>query len=130
MPRPPAVEAQDYQTRECDVEASQIVTYPSPVGSFKRIPEIAELVSKFKDPQKAYRRAVKRLGYREDFGTRVFGYPSWIHDNTLDDDELLFVAQIGSENSANLMFGDAGLLYIAATKTVPVRFETDLWQCF
>ncbi len=128
--RPPAVDAQDYCTIACSVEASRVVTYPASVDTFLLIPSIAEAARRFRDPRKAYLKSLKRLGYKEEFGTQVFGYPSWIQGNSLEQDDNVFLAQIGSEDEANLMFGDAGVVFVCMSPTPPLRFVTDTWQCF
>jgi len=130
LQHPPQRDADDYFVIPCAAELSTVVTYPSGVNSFKRVPEIQRAVARFKDPWRAYQKSLKRIGYHEEFGTRLYGYPSWIQDNTLDDDKLEFVLQVGSDPLPNLEIGDAGCIFVAASKTDPPRFETDPCQCF
>jgi len=130
LPRPPSVAPEDYRTMPCRARSERLLTFPSPVDSFLRCPGIADAAGRFRDPYRAYRRSLKRIGYHERFATRLFGYPSWIQDNTMDDEGLLFLAQIGSEEEAGLVFGDAGVLFIAVHNTGKPEFVTDLWQCF
>lgn len=127
--RPTSSDEETYRTALCRAEPHTLITYPSPVGTFLRTPEIARIAKGLGDPHKAYRKSLTRLAWKSEFGTQLFGYPSWIQCDSLDDDDLIFVAQVGSETEANLMFGDAGVLFIAV-RADGGEFVTDLWQCF
>jgi hypothetical protein len=129
MDRPPATSDKDFQTVPCAVEARRVLTYPSPVGSFRAIPGIERAARDHKDLRKAYVKSLSRLDYDwQDPHTQVGGYPTWVHDNTLDDDELMFIAQIAHAPVAQFCIGDAAPVFIAARRSDPTRFEVDLCQ--
>jgi hypothetical protein len=129
MERPQANADEDFQVVPCAVEARRVLTYPSPVGSFRTVDAIANLAVQHKDLGKAYVKSLKRIGYKwHDEHTQVGGYPTWVHHNTFDDDDLVFIAQIAHEPAANFCIGDAAPLFIAAHRSNPTRFEADPTQ--
>ncbi len=68
------------------------------------------------EPWSNYKEVVKKLIGDQDYQSQLGGYPNWVQwestplneNNTPMD--LLF--QIDSENNADLMWGDVGLIYI------------------
>jgi hypothetical protein len=60
----------------------------------------------------------------------VGGFATWVHDNTLDHEDMIFVAQIAYEPDANNCIGDAAPIFIATCGSDPTRIETDVFQSF
>lgn len=126
--RPVAYSAEDYRVRPCAVRTETFMTYPS--WSMERFPEIAAAASRFRNRDAAFTSSLKRLRFWNDFRSRVGGFPTWVHDNTLDYDDMVFLAQIGYEPYANNCIGDAAPIYIALSASDPTRIETDVFQSF
>ena len=120
--------ADDYRVRPCIVRREAFMTYPS--WSMKRFPAVASAASKFRDPNAAFIASLKRLRFWRNFRSRVGGFPTWVHDNTLDGDDMMFLAQIAYEPLANNCIGDAAPIYIAVYASDPTRIETDTFQTF
>ncbi len=118
---------EDYKVRPCTVRTETFMTYPWSMESF---PTIANAASKFRNPRAAYSACLRRLRFLHDFRSRVGGFPTWVHDNTLDQNDMLFLAQIAYEPLANNCIGDAAPIYIAASPSDPPRVETDVFQSF
>ena len=93
-------------------------------------PAIVAAASRFRNPVAAYAASLKRLCFSQDFRSRVGGFPTWVHDNTLEQDDLIFLAQIGYEPGANNCIGDAAPIYVAVSANDPTRVETDVSQSF
>lgn len=147
MLRPEPIGADDFQVTECAVQSRNVPTYPRP-GWELEVPAIAAVARNHAGYQEsfekssyrqghqwrenfheAYAKSLKRLGFKsQDECTQMGGYPTWVHDNTLLDNETFFVAQIAHEPAANFCVGDAAPLFIAAHRSDPTRFETDPWQ--
>jgi uncharacterized protein YwqG len=127
LPRPIQLDEDDYQIAACKVRTEAAVTYP---WSLDRHDAILKAATQFRNPRGAYNQALKRVGYREPFFSRVGGFPTWVHDNTLEDEDMIFVAQINYEPSAKNGIGDAAPIYIAVSASDPMIFETDVWQSF
>lgn len=125
--RPKAVEEGDYRVVPCRVTTERVPTYP---WSMEGHPAIRAAASEFKHPHAAYRAALRRLGYQDRFFSRVGGFPTWVHDNTLEGDGLVFLAQIDYEPQAENCIGDAAPIYIAFSATEPATIETDVFQSF
>ena len=126
--RPAPLGQDDYQIVPCTIRTERILTYPCP-ASRRQHPSIVAAASKFWNPNVAYERSLRRLGYREQLVSRVGGFPTWVQSTWLDDeDELVFLAQIDYEPKVNNGIGDAAPTYIAAWTSDPTRFETDCFQ--
>lgn len=126
--RPKALDAEDYQVTPCTVRAEPgFMTYP---WSMDKYPGIVEAARRFKDPEQAYCDSLKRLGFWHEFRSRVGGFPTWVHDSTLEYDDLVHLAQIDYEPKANNCIQDAGPIFIAVSKSDPTRIETDAFQSF
>lgn len=126
VPRPAPHDEEDYVVRPCSVRTEAFMTYPS--WSMEHYPAIATAASKFRRPDAAFSASLKRLHYWHDFRSRVGGFPTWVHDNTLDQDDLVFLAQIDYEPKANNCIGDAAPIYIAVSAADPARIVTDVFQ--
>jgi hypothetical protein len=130
LKRPECVPS-DYRIRPCRVRMSRMLTFPSSVARLLHVPEIADLVSEFSLPEAAYIRSLKWIGYGSvEYASRVGLYPTWVHGDTMDDDDLVFLTQLAFEPKANNCIGDAAPLYIASHRSNPSRFEFDAWQSY
>lgn len=126
--RPSPVGADDYRIRPCSVQLDECMTYPS--WSIKEFPAIASAAGEFRNPNSAFEGSLKRLGFWHDFRSRIGGIPTWVHDNTLEDESMVFLAQIDYHPEANNCIGDAAPIYIAVSSADPSRIETDVFQSF
>ena len=126
--RPAPCGPDDYKVHPCTVRTEPFMTYPS--WSMERFPEIAAAASRFRNPDAAYTASLRRLRFLHDFRSRVGGFPTWVHDNTLDQDDMVFLAQIDYEPDANNCIGDAAPIYIAVSASDPTRIETDAFHAF
>lgn len=68
------------------------------------------------DPWEPYERVLSELVGEQDYRSQLDGYPKWVQgDNTFIDNNgkpLRLLFQLDSEKNANLMWGDAGLIYV------------------
>lgn len=127
LTRPPPIDEEDYRVVACSVTTERTLTYP---WSGTSAPGIHEAAAAFKDPEEAYVASLKRIGAWAEFFSRVGGYPTWVHENTLEHDDLIFLVQIAHEPLANNCIQDAAPIYIAFSKSDPSRIETDTFQSF
>jgi|KBSMisStandDraft_5_1062788.scaffolds.fasta_scaffold122334_2 hypothetical protein len=127
VPRPPAVDPDDFKVRPCAVRTERFVTYP---WSIDAAPDVFAEASRVGDPRAAYEGALKRLDFLHDMRSRVGGFPTWVHDATLDGDDTIFLAQIDYEPKANNCIGDAAPIFIAVSATDSTRIQTDCFQSF
>jgi hypothetical protein len=125
LPRPPARAGGDYKVRPCRVSLETFMTYP---WTMPRDPALMAAASKFGDPETAYSESLKRLGAWHDDRSRVGGYATWVHDNTLEDDDMVLLAQIAYEPSANNCIGDAAPIFIGVSRSDPTHIEVDATQ--
>jgi hypothetical protein len=117
----------DYKVRPCVVRTEEFMTYP---WSMKRFPQIASIAGRFKNPDLAFIATLKRLGFRHNYRSRIGGFPTWVHDDTFDGSDFVFLAQIDYEPCANNCIGDAAPIYIAVSAKDPTRIEIDTFQSF
>jgi hypothetical protein len=125
--RPAAVDAEDFRVRPCTVRTERFVAYPWAIDA---APDAFAAASRVGDPRAAYEAALKRLGFWHDMRSRVGGFPTWVHDATLDGDDMVFLAQIAHEPKANNCIGDAAPIFIAVSASDPTHVETDAFQSF
>jgi hypothetical protein len=125
--RPGSRGSEDYRVRSCTMRTKPFMTYP---WSMERFPAIVAAASKFRKPNEAYWASLKRLRSYDKFQSRVGGFPTWVHDNTLEYDDMVFLAQIDYEPDANNCIGDAAPIFIAMSASDPTWIETDVTQSF
>ncbi|MCV6638005.1 DUF1963 domain-containing protein [Candidatus Albibeggiatoa sp. nov. NOAA] len=81
-----------------------------------------------------YTEACTQLGCIDDYATLIGGYPRWIqgdafiHHCPQCGEPLQFLAQIDSEEAANIMWGDVGLVYLFHCPQHPDQYALEL-QC-
>ena len=84
------------------------------------------------EPWDNYRQIVKKLIEKQDYQSQLGGYPKWVQGESTPKNrngepmELLF--QIDSEENADLMWGDSGLIYVFYDKKSE-KIEFSL-QCY
>ena len=68
------------------------------------------------EPWEQYQNVVNKLIGEKDLQSQLGGYPKWIqgeetpHEN--NGEKIKFLFQIDSEDNADLMWGDVGLIYV------------------
>jgi Domain of unknown function (DUF1963) len=131
---PPAVP--ELELVPCVVAARDVSVLPDWDGVEVFAPDATELCQRIdaNSPWEAYSAGVLQLGCLDDFATLVGGYPRWVQGESAQTcpecgAALDFVAQIDSEQNANLMWGDAGLVYLFRCPTHRSAFALRL-QCF
>ena len=99
-------------------------------------PEIAGLCEEIdsEDPMSAYEDAGNEIGCQMEPSTTIGGYPIWIQGESTHvcpecNEEAELAVQIDSEEAVNLMFGDAGCLYIFKCPKHDEGFSLSM-QCF
>jgi uncharacterized protein YwqG len=128
IPRPSTISEDDYRVQPCTVHLDKCMTYPS--WSMKEYPAIASAAAEFRNPRSAIDRSLKRLGFLHDFRSRIGGYPTWVHDNTLEGEDSIILAQIDYHHEARNCIGDSAPIYISVSSTEPLGIETDVFQTF
>ncbi len=98
--------------------------------------EIAELCEEIdpEDPMSAYEEAGNAVGCLMEPSTTIGGYPIWIQGEGSQvcpncKGEVKLAVQIDSEEAANLMFGDAGCLYVFKCPKHKDGYVVEM-QCF
>ena len=84
-------------------------------------------------PWEEYSSTLLRNRCLDEYATLVGGYPRWVQGETVNHcsicgGKLQFLAQIDSEDTAGLMWGDVGLIYLFQCKNHPDEFHLEL-QC-
>ncbi len=68
------------------------------------------------EPWEPYQSVVSKLIGEKDFQSQLGGYPKWIQGektpHELKGEKINFLFQIDSEDNADLMWGDVGLIYV------------------
>ena len=86
------------------------------------------------EPWEIYEQAASRCDCITDYATLIGGYPKWIQGETtksckLCHSEMEFFAQIDSEEEADLMWGDCGVVYLFRCSEHKSEFALEL-QCY
>ena len=99
-------------------------------------PEVAALCEELdpEDPVSVYEEEGLEVGCEMEPFTRVNGYPAWIQGQgtqvcPLCKHDMEFFAQVDSESAVDLMWGDAGCLYIFRCPKHPEQLAIEM-QCF
>lgn len=119
----------------CRVRTEAVHTLPSPD---EEADEARTLFQAFEavepdDWWETYEQVGQRVGALSDYRTQLGGHPRWVQaDGTQDcgtcGKRLTFVAQIDSEDDAQLMWGDVGLVYLFRCADHPDEWDLQL-QC-
>lgn len=127
---------QPQPTGACEVQAERVISLPDWEGIESRSRAAAEAAARANpdEPWEAYDSAVEALGGFADYATMVGGYPRWIQGEATPDCEvcgsgMLTLAQIDTEDEADITWGDVGCVYIFYCPKHPKETRLEL-QCF
>jgi hypothetical protein len=119
----------------CRVDISQVKVLPDWEGLDRAIPAAQQYCRPVADdePWGAFEDAVALLGCLDDYATLLGGYPRHVQGEMQPhcagcNREMRFLFQIDSEDEANLMWGDVGLVYLFQCPEHPDQFHLEL-QC-
>lgn len=100
-------------TRPCGIRVVIAASYPSWVTLLKIRPDAEHLFAQEQEAVLAdiYEDEVEQLVGEQDYYSRVGGYPEWIQDDETPEGMIL-LAQIESEEDADISWGDAGCAYL------------------
>lgn len=123
----------------CEIELKQAKLLPDWYDLEESYPEIAALSDAMARNENrkvtdrvyewdAYDEIKAKLTSREGYGSHLGGYPSWIQENeNPQNKDCRFLFQIGSEDKADIVWGDAGDIYVFYD---PITKEAELvFQC-
>lgn len=126
----------DKQLMPCSCECSRVWTLPDYETIENDFPEVAALCEAVddEDPVSAYEEAGIEVGCEMEPFTSIGGYPKWIQGEASQvcpvcKKNMEFVCQIDSEAAVELMWGDAGCLYIFRCPEHKNEFAMEM-QCF
>jgi len=119
----------------CKVIASSVEVLPDWEG-LDSVSEIAgNLCCKINDdsPWEEYDEAVARSGCLNEYATLIGGYPRFVQGEASPtcpkcDTDMIFYAQIDSEDEPSIMWGDIGLVYLFHCPEHKNEFQIEL-QC-
>lgn len=119
----------------CKIIPSSVKILPDWEGLDSASSEASALCCKINDdaPWEAYEEAVERAGCLNDYATILGGYPRFVQGEALPtcpecNCDMVFYAQIDSEDEANIMWGDLGLIYFFRCPQHKNKFQLEL-QC-
>lgn len=125
----------EYALRPCSISYSSVRVLPDWDSIDFISEEVANICRKLdKDsPWETYGQATLRAGCLNDYATLLGGYPRYVQGQAGSkcsqcNSELKFFAQIDSEDEADLMWGDIGLIYIFRCPDHNDEFHLEL-QC-
>lgn len=126
----------DFEITPCSVSQVQVKMLPDWQGLDSEIPEASDLCCQInkESPWDAYYLAVKELGCIDDYATVIGGYPKFIQSEAggicqICSSDMAFLAQIDSEDEANLMWGDVGSVYLFQCSEHKSQFHLELQCC-
>lgn len=124
------------KTKFCQITFQSIKSLPDWEGLDLHCPAASDLSAEINDdePWEAYNLLAEKLTGNDvdDSLTQLGGYPKWVQGETTYEDSngnsLPLLFQIDSEENADIMWGDAGMVYVFYDpKTKKVEFEL---QCY
>jgi uncharacterized protein YwqG len=126
----------DLATTPCRVMTSYVEVLPDWDGLDSVSSEVSDLCCKInKDsPWEEYEEAVERTGCLNDYATLLGGYPRFVQGEATPacsecNSEMVFYAQVDSEDEANIMWGDSGLVYLLRCPNHKNQFHLELQCC-
>ena len=115
--------------------SSSIEALPDWEGINSASNEVSNLCCEINDdsPWEEYGEAVERAGCLNDYATLLGGYPRFVQGEVEPtcpkcNNEMEFYAQVDSEEEANIMWGDVGLVYFFRCPQHKNEFRLEL-QC-
>lgn len=125
----------EFEPTPCMVITSIVEVLPDWEGIASASEEVSELCCKINDdsPWEEYEEAVERAGCLNDYATLLGGYPRFVQSEAGPacpecNSEMIFYAQVDSEDEANIMWGDVGLVYFFRCPVHKNQFQLEL-QC-
>ncbi|MDE2422162.1 MAG: DUF1963 domain-containing protein [Gammaproteobacteria bacterium] len=125
----------EYAPNPCKVISSNVLVLPDWEGLDSVSTEVGRLCSEIDDdsPWEIYDEAVEKADCLNDYATLLGGYPRYVqgeasHKCSECKSEMEFFAQIDSEDEANIMWGDVGLVYFFRCPKHKDKFQLEL-QC-
>lgn len=123
-----------YPPDVCLLIPEKVNSFPDWVDLDFRHEKVIERFAHLDEPSEAYEAAVKSSGGEPDLCTLVGGYAHWIQDEDIPlcnqcQNAMDLLTQIDSESDADVMWGDAGSLYLFYCVTHPREIGLKL-QCF
>ncbi|MFC3151472.1 DUF1963 domain-containing protein [Litoribrevibacter euphylliae] len=119
----------------CSVETTSVEVLPDWESLDSVSEEVSDLCCKVNDdsPWEEYEDAVERTGCLDDYATLLGGYPRFVQGEAefvcpKCSAEMVFYAQVDSEDEANIMWGDVGLVYFFRCPEHKDEFQLEL-QC-
>jgi len=126
----------EFAPKPCTLIPSSVDVLPDWDGLDSVSEEAGNLCSKLndEDPWEEYEEAVERVGCLTDYATLLGGYPRFVqgeitHHCPQCNTEMEFYAQLDSEDKADVMWGDAGLVYFFRCPQHKTQFKFEL-QCY
>ncbi|MBZ0167337.1 MAG: DUF1963 domain-containing protein [Candidatus Omnitrophica bacterium] len=120
----------------CSVARHTVTVLPDWEGLDTASEEPALLCGKLNAtaPWDVYAEAQHRLGCWDEYATILGGYPRWVQGEVIVpcpkcQSDLEFLGQIDSEEKANIMWGDCGLIYLFLCPDHPDEIHMEL-QCY
>jgi uncharacterized protein YwqG len=128
--KPTELESSKY----CEIEFQAVKSLPDWQGIDLYEPNASDLscVLNEEEPWESYQKTVEKLIGEQDNQSQLGGYPQWIQGEStpknLKGQNMKLLFQIDSEDNAELMWGDLGLIYVFYDeKTNEIEFTL---QCF
>lgn len=130
------ISEQPEPTVACEVRAEKILSFPDwdDLDSWSRAVAEAAIKANPDEPWEAYKSSVEALGGLTDYATIVGGYPHWVQGEATPDCDVCksgmrLLAQIDTEDEADITWGDVGCVYIFYCPEHPRETKMEL-QCF
>lgn len=127
---------QTQPTKACEILEERILSFPDWEEIHSWSSAAVEVATKANpdEPWEAYESAVEALGGFTDYATMVGGYPRWVQGESTPECEacrsgMRMLAQIDTEDEADVMWGDVGCVYIFYCPAHPKETGLEL-QCF
>jgi uncharacterized protein YwqG len=123
----------EYAVAACQCTEQVVQTLPD-FETLESLSAQAAALCDADDPYEDYDKAIERCGCLVDYASLIGGYPKWIQGETLKTcplchAEMEFFAQLDSENEADIMWGDSGLVYLFRCPEHKNEFALEL-QCY
>ncbi len=125
-----------YEVQPCIVNAEKITIFPDYEELDNLSIEISNAVKEIniEDFWDEYDEAVEELGGFTSSASTIGGYPFWVQNADvfncdICENRMKLLAQIDSEEEANLNWGDSGLIYLFFCENHPAEIKFTL-QCY
>lgn len=105
-------------SKYCEIEFKAIKSLPDWEGIDLYEPKASNLSSILdeEEPWECYQKTVEKLIEAQDYQSQLGGYPKWVQGEStpknIKGEYMKLLFQIDSEDNAELMWGDVGLIYV------------------